>query len=64
MAEGAFSAIKRRFESAVGPSAWYRESRELVLTVVSIASNKLSNNDRYAVCGFNKADVSTSVLPD
>jgi IS5 family transposase len=33
MAESAFSAIKRRFGSAVGPSAWYREFRELVLTV-------------------------------
>jgi len=33
MAETAFSAIKRRFGSAVGPSAWYREFRELVLTV-------------------------------
>jgi IS5 family transposase len=33
MAESAFSAIKRRFGSAVGPSAWYREFRELVVTV-------------------------------
>lgn len=32
MAETAFSAIKRRFGSAVRPSAWYREFRELVLT--------------------------------
>jgi IS5 family transposase len=32
MAETAFSAIKRRYGSAVGPSAWYREFRELVLT--------------------------------
>jgi IS5 family transposase len=32
MAEAAFSAIKRRYGSAVGPSAWYREVRELVLT--------------------------------
>jgi len=31
MAETAFSAIKRRFGSAVGLSAWYREFRELVL---------------------------------
>ncbi len=33
MAETAFSAINRLFGSAVGPSAWYREFRELVLTV-------------------------------
>jgi len=33
MAETVFSAIKRRFGSAVWPSAWYREFRELVLTV-------------------------------
>jgi len=32
MAESAFSAIKRRYGSAVEPSAWYREFRELVLT--------------------------------
>jgi len=32
MAESAFSAIKRRYGSAVGPSAWYRQFRELVLT--------------------------------
>ena len=32
MAETAFSAIKRRFGAAVGPSVWYREFRELVLT--------------------------------
>jgi len=32
MAETAFSAIKRRYGSAVRPSAWYREFRELVLT--------------------------------
>jgi IS5 family transposase len=32
MAETAFSAIKRRYGSAVGPSAWYRQFRELVLT--------------------------------
>jgi hypothetical protein len=25
-------AIKRRYGSAVGPSAWYRQFRELVLT--------------------------------
>ena len=33
MAESAFSAIKHRFGSAVRPSAWYREFRELVLTI-------------------------------
>jgi IS5 family transposase len=33
MAENAVSAIKRRYGSAVGPSAWYRQFRELVLTV-------------------------------
>ncbi|SEP25037.1 hypothetical protein SAMN05216388_105417 [Halorientalis persicus] len=32
MAETAFSAIKRRYGSAVRPRAWYREFRELVLT--------------------------------
>ena len=32
MAETAFSAIKRRYGSAVGSSAWYRQFRELVLT--------------------------------
>ena len=32
MAESAFSAIKCRYGSAVRPSAWYREFRELVLT--------------------------------
>ena len=32
MAETAFSAIKRRYASAVRPSAWYRKFRELVLT--------------------------------
>lgn len=32
MAETAFSAIKRRYGTAVRPSAWYREFRELVLT--------------------------------
>ena len=32
MAETAFSAIKRRFGSAVRPSAWYREFCEFVLT--------------------------------
>ncbi len=32
MAETAFSAIKRRYGSAVRPSVWYREFRELVLT--------------------------------
>lgn len=32
MAEIAFSAIKRRYGSAVGPSAWYRQFRELVVT--------------------------------
>ncbi|ELZ43758.1 transposase IS4 family protein [Halorubrum californiense DSM 19288] len=32
MAEIAFSAIKRRFGTAVPPRAWYREFRELVLT--------------------------------
>jgi len=32
MAESAFSAIKRRYGSAVGPSARYREFKELVLT--------------------------------
>jgi IS5 family transposase len=32
MAESAFSAIKRRYGSAVRPSTWYREFRELVLT--------------------------------
>ena len=32
MAESTFSAIKRRYGSAVGPSAWYRQFRELVLT--------------------------------
>jgi IS5 family transposase len=32
MAETAFSAIKRRYGSAVGPSTWYRQFRELVLT--------------------------------
>ena len=32
MAESAFSAIKRRYGSAVGPGVWYRQFRELVLT--------------------------------
>ena len=32
MAETAFSAIKRRYGSAVGPSAWYRQFREIVVT--------------------------------
>ncbi|WP_225335217.1 IS5 family transposase [Halomicrobium urmianum] len=32
MAESAFSAIKRRYGSAVRPGIWYREFRELVLT--------------------------------
>jgi IS5 family transposase len=32
MAESAFSAIKRRYGSAVGSRAWYRQFRELVLT--------------------------------
>jgi IS5 family transposase len=32
MAESAFSAIKRRYGPAVGPCAWYRQFRELVLT--------------------------------
>jgi len=32
MAETAFSAIKRRYDSAIRPSAWYRQFRELVLT--------------------------------
>jgi len=31
MTESAFSAIKRPYGSAVGPSAWYRQFRELVL---------------------------------
>lgn len=31
MAKTAFSAIKRRYGSVVGPSAWYREFREFVL---------------------------------
>lgn len=31
MAETAFSALKRRFGSAVGPSVWYRQFCELVL---------------------------------
>jgi IS5 family transposase len=33
MAETVFSAIKRRFGSAVGPSAWNRDFRKLALTV-------------------------------
>lgn len=32
MAETAFSAIKRRYGSAIRPGVWYREFRELVLT--------------------------------
>jgi len=32
MAETAFSAVKRRYGSAVRPSAWYREFCQLVLT--------------------------------
>lgn len=32
MAKMAFSAIKRRYGSAVRPSVWYRQVRELVLT--------------------------------
>ena len=32
MAESAFSAIKRQYGSAVGPPAWFRQFRELVLT--------------------------------
>jgi IS5 family transposase len=32
MVETAFSAIKRRFGTAVGPSFRYREFRELVLS--------------------------------
>ena len=32
MAETVFSAIKRRYGAAVGPSAWYRQFRELILT--------------------------------
>jgi IS5 family transposase len=32
LGETAFSAIKRRFGSAVRPSVWYREFRELILT--------------------------------
>jgi IS5 family transposase len=31
MAETAFSAIKRRFGSAVGLTAWYRQLRQLLL---------------------------------
>ena len=32
MAENAVSAIQHRYGSAVGPSVWYRQFRELVLT--------------------------------
>jgi IS5 family transposase len=32
MAKTPLSAIKRRYGSAVGPSTWYRQFRELVLT--------------------------------
>lgn len=32
MAVTVFSAIRRRYGSAVGPSTWYRQVRELVLT--------------------------------
>ncbi|QGA82156.1 Transposase, IS5 family [Halomicrobium sp. LC1Hm] len=56
MTEAAFSAIKRRFGSAVGPSAWYREFRKLVLTVAVNNPEQTSSSDRYAVCGFNKAE--------
>lgn len=34
MAETVFPAIKCRFGSAVGPSAWYRQIREPVLTAL------------------------------
>ncbi len=35
IAETSFSAIKRRYGSAVRPRTWYREFRELVLTAAA-----------------------------
>jgi IS5 family transposase len=54
MAETAFSAIDRRFGSAVHPCTWYREFRDLLVTATVYNLDKLSNSGLYAIIGFDK----------
>jgi len=49
----ALSAIKYRFGPAVRPSAWYRQFRELVLTVAVYNLEQALKDDRYIIRRFN-----------
>lgn len=49
MAEIAFSAIRRRYGSAVRPRPWYREFRKLVLTAAVYNLERSISSDRYRI---------------
>ncbi len=55
MAESAFSAIKHRYGSAVEPSTWYHEFREMVLTVTIYYLEKPLECDPDVFRGTNNA---------